>query len=166
MPAPGTRALLAAPTPHYVYMPGLPGAFHWLIYVALAVTVLVAAWLFTRRIRAAGVSPAELVRGLREIAAKGPGQALAVVGAEVFGQRRVRRRPYAGLMHLLIFGSYGILTLGTVLIAIQHDLTDRLFGVTFLSGNFYLVEKALLDTAALGLLAGVGLAAWRRLGGR
>ncbi len=144
-------------------MPGLPGAFHWLIYVALVVCLVVAAWLFNGRVRAAGVSPAELAHGLRELASKGPGEALAVVGAEVFGQRRVRRRPYAGLMHLLIFGSYGMLTLGTVLIAVQHDFTGRFFGVTFLNGNFYLVEKALLDTAALGLLAGVGMAAWRRL---
>ena len=148
--------------PNYLYMPGLPLWFHWAIYLLLVIVIGLTVFLFAKRLQRIGISVGAfgklLVRSIRS-------KPLAVLRTEVqdvLGQRRVRRNSYAAVMHVTIFASYIMLTLGTTFIAVQHDLTSRLFDFSFLHGYFYLVEKFLLDTAALGLVAGVIMAAFRR----
>ena len=68
---------------------------------------------------------------------------------------------YAGVMHLLIFSGFGVLFAGTALTGADYWL-DRLFGLSFLRGPFYLGYSLILDLAGLALLLGVGLAAYRR----
>jgi Fe-S oxidoreductase len=91
------------------------------------------------------------------------GQALF---AQVLGQRRVRRRRYAGEMHLLIFYGMIVLFLGTTIVAIEH-YGALAFGDHWLyRGRFYLLCKVMLDLFGLGLLVGALLALARRYGAR
>ena len=148
--------------PHYVYMPLLPLWLHWGVYLALVIVVVVVVAVFAHKLRRLHVGAGEFARGLVRAVRGQPGGVVRVLLGDVLGQRRVRRDRYGGVMHGLIFWSFLMLLLGTTLIGVQHDLTMRLFGVTYLKGDLYLIEKALLDTAALGLLAGVAMAVWRR----
>src|SRR5262250_1438403 len=83
------------------------------------------------------------------------GQALF---AQVLEQRRVRRRRYAGEMHLLIFYGMIVLFLGTSIVAVEH-YGALAFGDHWLyRGWFYLLCKVTLDLFGLGLLVGALLA--------
>lgn len=148
--------------PKYLYMPDLPLWLHWAIYVALLVTLVVAGIILRSKVRRLHIAPRELARGIDRALRRRPSAVLTVLGTDVLGQRKVRRNRLGAQLHLLIFGSFSLLLLGTTLIGVQHDVTSRLFGVEYLQGDFYLVEKALLDTAALALIAGVLVAMWRR----
>ena len=154
-----TTALLG---PKYLYMPELPLWLHWAIYVAMLAALAFAFLLMARKLRRLRISGRQLYGGLRRALSQHPSEAFAALGGDVLGQRRVRRDRYGGTMHGLIFYSFCVLLLGTTLIGVQHDITTRLFGTVFLRGDFYLGEKALLDTAALALITGVCMAMWRR----
>lgn len=74
-------------------------------------------------------------------------------------QRRVRRqRQGAGRAHVLLFGGFGILFVGTILIAIEHysaaaigrSAQDPIFH----KGLYFVIYEFVLDTAGLALLAG------------
>lgn len=76
----------------------------------------------------------------------------------LLSQRKVLRVKGPGWAHGLFFWSFFILFLGTVLIVIQADFTDLLFGVKFLKGNFYLFFSLVLDLAGLvGIIMLAGL---------
>ena len=49
-------------------------------------------------------------------------------------QTRVIKVQWPGLFHGLFFWGFGLLFIGTVLIVIQADFTDLIFGVKFLKG--------------------------------
>jgi Fe-S oxidoreductase len=155
------------------FMPGLPGWLPMALYAALVPTVIVFAWLFTRRIERSGTSVREAVGGLVAAIRAHPKVVARRVFVDVLGQQRVRRDRLGSVLHLLIFGSFLALLVGTSLIAIEHDFTEPLFDFSFLHGPFYLGYELVLDTAALALIAGTSLAMWRRyrlkpthLGGR
>jgi len=74
-------------------------------------------------------------------------------------QRRVRRqRKSAGRAHVLLFGGFGILFIGTILIAIEHysaaatgrSAEDPIFH----KGLYFVIYEFVLDTAGLALLVG------------
>ena len=84
------------------------------------------------------------------------------LSAHVFGHRRVRRRKYAGKMHMLIFFGMFALFIGTNIVAIE-DYGAFVFGDHWLyKGTFYLTTKTTLDIFGLGLLVGTGMALYRR----
>ena len=154
-------------------MPGLPGWLPMVLYVALVPSVIVFGWLFKRRIERSGTSVRQAFSGLSAVVRADPGLVGRRVLGDVFAQRRVRRDRLGSWLHLLIFGSFAALLVGTSLIAVEHDFTEPLFNYTFLHGWFYLGYEVVLDTAALALIAGTSLAMWRRyhlkpahLGGR
>lgn len=154
-------------------MPSLPDWLAWGIYLALVPTVIVFLWLLRRRIERSGTSWRELVAGVWAALRDDPRGVLRRLVVDVLGQSRVRRDPWGRALHLLIFVSFVLLTIGTGLIALEHDFTAPLFGWEFMHGNFYLFYEVVLDTAALGLILGTALAMWRRyrmrpahLGGR
>lgn len=66
---------------------------------------------------------------------------------------RARDR-YAGIAHAAIF--YGFLTLfvGTVVLAINTDITERIFGWRFFQGDFYLGYSVVLDVMGLAAVGG------------
>jgi Fe-S oxidoreductase len=66
-----------------------------------------------------------------------------------------QRKPVVGWAHRAIF--YGWITLfaGTVIVALDTDLTGPVFGVHFFHGNFYLACKAALNILGTALIAGL-----------
>ncbi len=85
-------------------------------------------------------------------------------------QKKIRRgRRDAGVAHLMLFGGFGVLFVGTLLIAIEHYLaallgrepTDPLFH----KGIYFAVFEIVLDTAGLALLIGCAWFVKRRLAG-
>ena len=77
-------------------------------------------------------------------------------GADGLWHRRVVRSPYAGMMHALIFGGFGLLLVGTSLDAVHTHVYH------FLEGNVYLVFSLATDVGGLLVLGGLGMAAYRR----
>jgi Fe-S oxidoreductase/nitrate reductase gamma subunit len=76
--------------------------------------------------------------------------------ADGLWHRRIIRKRYAGLMHLLIFGGFGLLIIGPSLDLVSEHVYH------FLEGNVYLSVSLILDVGGLLVLAGVGMAAFRR----
>jgi Fe-S oxidoreductase/nitrate reductase gamma subunit len=76
--------------------------------------------------------------------------------ADGLWHRRIVSDRYAGPMHILIFGGFGLLLMGPFL-----DFVSEHF-FHFMKGNVYLGVSLLLDVGGLLVLAGVGMAAYRR----
>ncbi|GKT07744.1 heterodisulfide reductase-related iron-sulfur binding cluster [Desulforhabdus sp. TSK] len=74
---------------------------------------------------------------------------IAVALKNAFSQRHVLRVRAPGIGHSLFFWGFLLLTLGTLLIFLQADLTDPVFGWKFLSGSFYKFYSLVLDIAGL-----------------
>lgn len=77
-------------------------------------------------------------------------------------QKKVLRRPFAGVFHGGIFFAMLALTLGTMIVALQQDLLGKL-GLTVLKDGVYFAFEFALDTAALAFIAGCLAALGRRL---
>ena len=73
-----------------------------------------------------------------------------------------RRDPYAGWAHRGIFYGFVVLFIGTVILGINTDFTEPVFGWRFFKGDFYLGYSIVLDVLGLALLAGVVLMMIRR----
>jgi Fe-S oxidoreductase len=73
-----------------------------------------------------------------------------------------RRDPYAGWAHRGIFYGFVVLFIGTVILAINTDLTEPFFGWRFFEGDFYLGYSIVLDVLGLALLVGVLMMMVRR----
>jgi Fe-S oxidoreductase/nitrate reductase gamma subunit len=84
-----------------------------------------------------------------------PGRLLAGTLA-VFSHRAIARRSKrVGWAHRGIFFGWCVLAIGTVIVALDHDLLGPLFGVHILHGNFYLAFKAALNALGAALIAGL-----------
>ena len=77
-------------------------------------------------------------------------------------QVRILRQRYPAAMHLGIFWGMALLFVGTVLGSLDTDVFELIFNTKLLQGNLYLLEKVVLDLAALFVLVGLGLAVYRR----
>ena len=89
---------------------------------------------------------------------------------DVLFQRTVRRsRPRAALAHQLLYGGFGVLFIGTVLIAIEHYAAAAVgrepTAPLFHKGLYFAVYELVLDTAGLAMLAGCVWFMRRRLRG-
>jgi len=71
------------------------------------------------------------------------------------------RDTYAGLSHLLIFWGFVVLFIGTVIVAIDHDVL-RFFGGKMLQGTFYLWFSLTLDIFGVLFLLGLAMMMVRR----
>ena len=80
-----------------------------------------------------------------------------------FFQRKVLKKSYPGLMHLLIYSGIIVLFIGTTLVFLDFDIWETLFHHQILVGHFYLFFETVLD--AFGILAILGLliAIYRRV---
>ncbi len=78
-----------------------------------------------------------------------------------FGNGRVVREIYPGIMHALIYGGLVVLFIGTVVDSAEYYLQLG-FDLSFLSGTVYLGYSLVLDIASLAVLAGLLLAVYRR----
>jgi len=72
-------------------------------------------------------------------------------------QKRVRRRTFAGVMHLLIFSGFVVLTIGTTLLFIADSGP-----VNFHHGWYYLLYELTMDLFGVALCVGCLLAIYRR----
>jgi Fe-S oxidoreductase/nitrate reductase gamma subunit len=77
-------------------------------------------------------------------------------------QVKILRQRYPAAMHLGIFWGMALLFVGTVLGSLDTDVFELIFNTKLLQGNLYLLEKVVLDLAALFVLVGLGLAIYRR----
>jgi Fe-S oxidoreductase/nitrate reductase gamma subunit len=81
-------------------------------------------------------------------------------------QRRVPGHGVAGLAHILLFGGFVVLSIGTGLIGVEHVL-EKLLGreatnPVFHKGLYFAVYEVVMDLAGVALLAGCGFFAYRR----
>ncbi|MGE5819800.1 MAG: heterodisulfide reductase-related iron-sulfur binding cluster, partial [Deltaproteobacteria bacterium] len=75
-----------------------------------------------------------------------------------FLQRRLLNNPFAGLFHTLIFFSFTVLFIGTLVVMVHED-----FGLPIMRGNFYLVFQSLtLDVFGALAILGVLIALYHR----
>lgn len=77
-------------------------------------------------------------------------------------QVRIYDKPYAGIMHLMLFGGVTIQVIGTA-INLQQMALFLPFELPFPRGAGYLIYELLMDLAGLAILIGVAMAAFRRL---
>jgi Fe-S oxidoreductase/nitrate reductase gamma subunit len=80
----------------------------------------------------------------------------------IIAQKRILQKAYPGLMHFLIFWGMTLLLFGHIVLLMQMALFLP-FAITFPRGNAYLVFETISDYAGLALLAGLGMALFRRL---
>ena len=80
-------------------------------------------------------------------------------------QKKVARRRYAGVMHILLYTGFIALAIGTTLVALNMDVFSH-FDWDILRGNPYLIFKAALDFMGLAFLVGLGMVFFRRLAQR
>ncbi len=76
-------------------------------------------------------------------------------------QKKVARRRYAGLMHVLMYTGFVALAIGTTLVAVNMDVTSHI-NLDILRGDPYLLFKAALDFMGLLFLVGLGMVFFRR----
>ncbi len=80
-------------------------------------------------------------------------------------QKKLVRRWYAGVMHLLMYAGFIALAIGTTIVALNMDVFSH-FDFSVLQGDPYLVFKTALDFAGLVFLLGLGMVFFRRLARR
>lgn len=82
---------------------------------------------------------------------------------EVYSHRLTGRRDgLAKWAHRAILYGFTILFIGTVLVAINTDITKPIFGWSFLTGNFYLAYKLFLNVFGILFLGGLLAMMFRR----
>ena len=82
---------------------------------------------------------------------------------DVFAQRKIAKKAYPGLMHILIYSGIIVLFIGTTLVMIDSDVWVPLFHQQILVGYFYLTFETFLDAFGLVALAGLAIALFRRV---
>lgn len=80
-----------------------------------------------------------------------------------FGQVRIWRKVYGGIMHFLIFWGVTIQVIGTA-INIQQMALFTPWALTWPRENFYLVYELLMDLGGVFIIVGISMALIRRLG--
>ncbi len=124
-------------------------------YVLGFVTILVFAYGVWRRVR-------RWRRGRPERRSDHLGARLLSSLAQSAGQFRIAEDVYAGIMHLAIFWGMVVLLIGTILATADWDITRLFLGFQFLKDGIYVVYELVLDIFGILLLAGLGMAAYRR----
>ncbi len=77
-------------------------------------------------------------------------------------QRKVLNRWYAGLMHLMMYGGFVVLAIGTTIVFINLDFLSA-FDIDVLRDWIYLVFKLAMDLLGGAFLLGLGMVFYRRL---
>ncbi|MFA4965964.1 MAG: (Fe-S)-binding protein [Thermoleophilia bacterium] len=144
------------------YLPFLSHAATLIVmYTCVAVVVALFAWGFAHRFgryRRAGACLWAAARS--EGLPWGP--RLSRAARDVVLQAKVVERRLPAALHLPIFYGTALLFVGTCIVVVYEDVL-RWFGEFELGGLFYVLFEGVLDLAGLALVAGVGIALWRRL---
>ncbi|MBP7669309.1 MAG: (Fe-S)-binding protein [Candidatus Eisenbacteria bacterium] len=136
---------------HRELMWNMGTASHYLMYGLMLVSFALFAWGARRRIREwkAGAPDGERFGQW--------GKRIAIAFRETFLQRQTRRRFLPGLFHSLVFYSFIVLFITTLIVMADMD-----FGIHIFHGPFYLGVSLAADLAGGLLLAGLAIAAVRR----
>jgi Fe-S oxidoreductase/nitrate reductase gamma subunit len=132
----------------------------WPIYGPALIALAIAAWGFWKEYgrRAVLLKAAQADDERR----KGLGGRTWRALRYLFGHQRILRDAYPGAMHFLVFFGFFVLFVVTLMVMVQEDFTNLLFGVEFLKGSTYLVWSLAADMFGLGLLIGATMAMVRR----
>jgi Fe-S oxidoreductase/nitrate reductase gamma subunit len=129
----------------------------WIMYALFAIALVIFAWGLYKRISfwRKGKSDRERLSDW--------GKRLKVLLREVFLQKRVRNSRFPAIMHSLIFYSFIVLVVTTLVVMIQYD-ANELFGLnmTIYQGFVYVFLTIASEMAGLLILVGLGMAAYRR----
>ena len=92
------------------------------------------------------------------------GQVGRFLGDVAFNRTVFEKHPLAGIMHLGILWGMIVLFLGTVVVAIEYDLFQKILGREhgIWVGGFFLGFEGILDLFGVLLIAGLGIALVRR----
>ncbi len=93
------------------------------------------------------------------------GARLRNVARYTLAQVKVWRHRLPGILHSLIFWGTTLLLIGTILDAVESEVTLRFLDERFLVGSTYLWFKLAMNVGGLMLIAGILLAYYRRLRG-
>ncbi|MDA8235098.1 MAG: heterodisulfide reductase-related iron-sulfur binding cluster [Clostridia bacterium] len=123
---------------------------YWLIYPMLTVALAFFCYGFYRRftlwkLGKSEKSQLQIWAGIKDVIIFG------------FGHKRIIKDLLPGIMHLLIFWGFVLLTFATTVIALQADL-----GIPLFQGKLYLFIKLTANLFGLFALIGISLAAFRR----
>ncbi len=77
-------------------------------------------------------------------------------------QRKVLKKPYPVLMHLLIYSGMIVLFIGTTLVFLDFDIWETFSHQQILVGSFYLFFELFLDAFGVVAIAGLLIAIYRR----
>ncbi|HYK89896.1 MAG TPA: heterodisulfide reductase-related iron-sulfur binding cluster [Acidobacteriota bacterium] len=129
----------------------------WVMYLLFSVALAVFTWGMHRRIQFWRQGKAEAERFGDWL------KRLDVLVREILFQKRVRHSSVPGVFHSLIFYSFALLFITTVVIMFQYDV-GRLFGPRFdiFRGYLYVFLSVASEAAGVLVLAGIILAAYRR----
>ena len=124
-------------------------------YFLIVVSVVIFAWGVWRLV-------AKYRRGARERHPERRRRGL-IAGARIVLTHSsiVRRDPFAGLAHLMIFYGFVVLFLGTAVLAVQDDIAGPA-GFEFFEGAFYKGYSLFLDVFGAALAVGIAFMAFRR----
>lgn len=91
------------------------------------------------------------------------GKRLAILLREIFFQKQVRNSGYPAIFHCLIFYSFIVLVITTLLVMIQYD-AGHLLGLelNIFEGFIYVFFSVASELAGILVLAGIAMAAYRR----
>jgi Fe-S oxidoreductase len=120
-------------------------------YVIATLSVVVFAYGVARLI-------AKYLRGRRDALPPGremPRRVLSATRTTLAHTMIARRARAVGWAHGAIFYGFAVLFLGTVVLAFNTDVTERIFGWRFFKGNFYLGYSFVLDVFGLAFVVGL-----------
>lgn len=123
----------------------------WVMYALLVPTIAIGAWGLWRRVR-------RWRRGRAESRFDRPAERLKRLFVHALAQRRTAQERYAGAFHRFITYGFIVLTIATIVVALDAD-----FGTSIMQGAFYLYFQSLIvDVFGVLVLIGIGMAAVRR----
>jgi len=129
----------------------------WLMYLLFVVALAIFGWgmyqriQFWRRGKDAKETPSDWVKRLK------------ILLRETFLQKQVRNSGYPAIFHCLIFYSFLVLVVTTLIVMIDYD-AGHLLGrdLNIFSGFIYVFFSVASELAGLLILVGIGMAAYRR----
>jgi Fe-S oxidoreductase/nitrate reductase gamma subunit len=123
----------------------------WLMYLLLLPTLVIAGYGIYRKVQ-------RWRRGQPLVRFDHPAQRFKLLLQHAAAQQRTARDAYAGLFHAFISYGFVILTIATIVVALDAD-----FGTTIMRGSFYLYfQSFIVDLFGALVILGVLLAAARR----
>jgi Fe-S oxidoreductase/nitrate reductase gamma subunit len=129
----------------------------WVMYGLFIIALAICAWGMYQRIRfwRQGKSDSERLSDW--------GKRLGVLLREVFWQKQVRNSAYPAILHCLVFYSFIVLFITTLIVMVEYDaghLLGRELGI--FKGYVYVFFTVASELAGILVLIGIAMAAYRR----